>query len=35
MRLNHRAQVLGGVLSDRCAAVLSDFFAAKRRLGKK
>jgi tRNA(adenine34) deaminase len=34
-RLNHRAQVVGGVLADRCAAVLSDFFAAKRRLGKK
>ncbi len=29
-RLNHRAQVLGGVLADRCAAVLSDFFANKR-----
>src|SRR4051812_30269728 len=35
LRLNHRAQVVGGVLADRCAAVLSDFFAAKRRLGKK
>ena len=34
-RLNHRAQVVAGVQSDRCAAVLSDFFAAKRRLGKK
>jgi len=34
-RLNHRSQVIGGVLADRCAAVLSDFFAAKRRLGKK
>jgi tRNA(adenine34) deaminase len=34
-RLNHRAQVVGGVLADRCAAMLSDFFAAKRRLGKK
>jgi tRNA(adenine34) deaminase len=33
-RLNHRAQVIRGVLADRCAAVLSDFFAAKRRLGK-
>ena len=33
-RLNHRAQVIGGVLADRCAAVLSDFFAAKRRPGK-
>jgi tRNA(adenine34) deaminase len=30
-RLNHRAQVLGGVLAERCAAMLSDFFAAKRR----
>jgi tRNA(adenine34) deaminase len=34
-RLNHRAQVMSGVLADRCAAVLSEFFAAKRRLGKK
>jgi tRNA(adenine34) deaminase len=34
-RLNHRAQVFGGVLAERCATVLSDFFAAKRRLGKK
>jgi tRNA(adenine34) deaminase len=33
-RLNHRAQVVGGVLADRCAAVLSEFFAAKRQLGK-
>ncbi|HLJ96243.1 MAG TPA: tRNA adenosine(34) deaminase TadA [Gemmataceae bacterium] len=30
-RLNHRAQVLGGVLADRCATILSSFFAAKRR----
>jgi tRNA(adenine34) deaminase len=34
-RLNHRAQVVSGVLGERCAQVLSDFFAAKRRLGKK
>jgi tRNA(adenine34) deaminase len=34
VRLNHRAQVIGGVLAERCAAILSDFFAAKRRLGK-
>jgi tRNA(adenine34) deaminase len=34
-RLNHRAQIVSGVLADRCAAVLSDFFAAKRQLGKK
>jgi tRNA(adenine34) deaminase len=34
-RLNHRAQVISGVLADRCATLLSDFFAAKRRAGKK
>lgn len=34
-RLNHRAVVLGGVLADRCSAVLTDFFAAKRRAGKR
>jgi tRNA(adenine34) deaminase len=34
-RLNHRAQVVRGVLAERCAGVLSDFFAAKRLLGKK
>ncbi|VTR96836.1 tRNA adenosine(34) deaminase TadA [Tuwongella immobilis] len=30
-RLNHRCQTIGGVYSDRCAAMLSEFFAAKRR----
>jgi tRNA(adenine34) deaminase len=34
-RLNHRARVVGGVLADRCVAVLSDFFSARRREGKK
>jgi tRNA(adenine34) deaminase len=34
-RLNHRCQVVGGVAADRCAAVLSAFFARKRALGKK
>ncbi len=34
-RLNHRCQVLGGVLAQQCATILSDFFEAKRRLGKK
>jgi tRNA(adenine34) deaminase len=34
-RLNHRAQVVRGVLADRCAAVLSAFFAARRREGRK
>ncbi len=33
-RLNHRAQVIGGVLSERCAAILSDFFAVRRRSEK-
>src|SRR5918994_1994858 len=32
-RLNHRCQVVGGVLAKRCAAVLSAFFARKRALG--
>jgi tRNA(adenine34) deaminase len=34
-RLNHRAQVVGGVLADRCAQVLSDFFARRRQEGRK
>ena len=34
-RLNHRAQVVGGVLAEECAGILSEFFAAKRKLGKK
>lgn len=34
-RLNHRARVVSGVLAERCAAVLSDFFAARRREGRK
>src|SRR5207302_5415553 len=34
-RLNHRARVVSGVLAERCAAVLSEFFAARRREGKK
>lgn len=34
-RLNHRCQVVGGVLAGRCASILSEFFAAKRRMGKK
>jgi tRNA(adenine34) deaminase len=34
-RLNHRAEVVGGVLAAECAAVLQDFFKARRALGKK
>ena len=33
-RLNHRSQVISGVLEDRCAEVLTAFFVGKRRLGK-
>ena len=29
-RLNHRFEVNGGVLSDECGGILSDFFAARR-----
>ncbi|PKQ24697.1 MAG: tRNA-specific adenosine deaminase [Actinobacteria bacterium HGW-Actinobacteria-5] len=29
-RLNHRAEVIGGILSDQCGAVLQEFFAAQR-----
>jgi tRNA(adenine34) deaminase len=30
-RLNHRAEVVGGVLAPECGAVLTEFFARKRR----
>jgi tRNA(adenine34) deaminase len=30
-RLNHHAQILGGVLAEECAALLQDFFAERRR----
>lgn len=34
-RLNHRAQIVRGVMAEDCARVLSDFFLAKRQMGKK
>jgi tRNA(adenine34) deaminase len=34
-RLNHRARVVSGVLAERCAEMLSEFFAARRREGRK
>jgi tRNA(adenine34) deaminase len=34
-RLNHRARIISGVLAEQCAAVLSEFFSGKRRMGKK
>ncbi len=30
-RLNHHAEVVGGVLADECGTILSDFFAARRQ----
>jgi tRNA(adenine34) deaminase len=34
-RLNHRCQVVGDVLADRCGAVLSQFFLSKRQRHKE
>ncbi|HTI50414.1 MAG TPA: tRNA adenosine(34) deaminase TadA [Planctomycetaceae bacterium] len=34
-RLNHQATVLAGVLVDECRAILQQFFARQRALGKK
>lgn len=34
-RLNHRCQTVPGVMADQCAALLTQFFQAQRRLGKK
>jgi tRNA(adenine34) deaminase len=34
-RLNHRATVIGGVMPAECQAILREFFAQQRALGKK
>jgi tRNA(adenine34) deaminase len=34
-RLNHQAEVVAGVLAERCGELLSKFFQQQRRLGKK
>ena len=34
-RLNHRVEVVGGLLAEDCAKLLQDFFKAQRALGKK
>ncbi len=34
-RLNHRCDVTGGVLAERCGQILTEFFASKRAMGKK
>ena len=33
--LNHRPEVVGGVLGDRCAEILSDYFKGKRESAKQ
>ena len=30
-KLNHKPNIIGGVLKDQCAALLKDFFASKRK----
>jgi tRNA(adenine34) deaminase len=35
VRLNHQAVVIGGILHDESRALLQEFFAQQRRLGKK
>jgi tRNA(adenine34) deaminase len=35
LRLNHRVETVSGVLLDPCSQILSRFFQAQRRLGKK
>ena len=34
-RLNHRCEVVPGVLAEPCGAILTRFFQEQRRLGKK
>jgi tRNA(adenine34) deaminase len=34
-RLNHRVQIEANVLGEECSALLTQFFAGKRALGKK
>lgn len=31
LRLNHRAEIVGGVLADECSAILESFFRSRRR----
>ena len=34
-RLNHRTEVVSGVMQEPCGQILTEFFARKRALGKK
>jgi tRNA(adenine34) deaminase len=35
LRLNHRCEIVAGVLAGPCGEILTQFFQAQRRLGKK
>ncbi len=35
VRLNHRVEVVAGVLADECGQLLTEFFRKQRALGKK
>ena len=35
VRLNHRAEIVSGVMASECGRILTEFFEGKRRLGKK
>ena len=34
-RLNHRIHPIGGVLDDRCSAIVKEFFTSRRNTGKE
>ena len=34
-KLNHRVEVVSGVLADECGQLLTDFFRTQRKMGKK
>ena len=33
-KFNHRPEIVSGVLADECAELMTDFFAARRKLKK-
>lgn len=34
-RLNHKIEVIGGIMREECAGLLKEFFRTKRRVGKE
>ena len=34
-RLNHRVEIVSGILRDECARIISEFFQNRREIGKK